>query len=116
MACELLVISNNPRVWESPGACLPVAGRAVDVLYKALELATRGYALYSHPIAGNARLLHNPFRTIIMQKGELLERDAQAIDRVLQKLEAISGDVPPETREDYQLMDYELYMAMQPGD
>lgn len=118
MSSDLLTVSNNPLVWQSCASdCIRIEGQAMDVLYKCLDLVGRGYMLYTHPISGNARLLHNPYRTVIMRQGgqgEEQHRDVAVLDYFLRKMESQQGDAPLHTHADYQLVDYDLYLAMRP--
>ncbi|MDL2267038.1 GrdX family protein [Desulfovibrio sp. OttesenSCG-928-G15] len=122
MNSDLLVLSNNPLVWDHAGkACHRVEGPALSVLYECLKLiAAAGYVLYTHPAAGNARLAHNPFRTLIVKRAtasaEQQQRDSACLEYFLEKLEALGGDVPPDTVEDYRSVDYGLFLGMLPGD
>lgn len=121
LSSDLLTVSNNQLVWQDcASACIWITGQVVDVLYKCLDLLSRGYCLYTHPIAGNARLLHNPYRTVIMRRrrcaDDRIRRDIRTIDYFLRKLEEQQGSSPAKAHLDYRLVDYELYLAMRPID
>jgi hypothetical protein len=120
MLTDLLVLSNNAQVWNFyHGELEKIEFTPREVLYRALELLSNGegYALLAHPIAGNARLLRNPFRTLILGKGNrgrgtsiTLEQQMAFIVRSLDKMEDIDyGEIPSNTYQDYATVDYELF-------
>lgn len=120
MRSDLLVVSNNPLVWEwTDSPCQKIAGTALEVLYACISLiGSSRHSLYAHPLAGNARLLHNPFRTVVlMGAGGDLQPERQAADlRQLeyftQKMEALGGLVPESTLKDYRTVDFELFKGV----
>ncbi|MBR1671497.1 MAG: GrdX family protein [Fretibacterium sp.] len=118
----MLAVSNNPLVLEhAKETGHPVEGTPLDVLYKVLELlATGEYKLLAHPIAGNERLLRNPFRTVLLDfsgpPGEQpLSQQLAYVNRALYKMEQIDySSTPPNTLEDYRAVDYQLYLGALP--
>ena len=122
MNSDLLAVSNNPLVWEHVGErCRRVEGGALQVLYAGLQLlGAGGCLLHAHPVAGNARLLHNPYRTIVVEAGRQppqaeLHRQLGILEYFIRKLEAMDGTVPASTTEDYRLVDYSLFKSYWPG-
>lgn len=115
----LLSISNNPMVWaENVLDCIAVNGTPLDVLYKVLNLLmSKKYCLYGHPIAGNERLLKNPFRTVVLKglddiSETILIQQCAYINRTLAKMEQIDySSVPYNMLEDYRTVDYQLYLG-----
>ncbi len=115
----MLALSNNPLVRDAQKEpCLFVEGTPLEVLYKALDLVAGGrYSLFAHPIAGNERLLRNPFRTVVLQSGAAEngttpEQQMASLNRALNKMEIIDyGAIPEGTLQDYQTVDYELYLG-----
>ena len=115
----MLILSNNPLVAESHSDCCAfVQGLPTDVLYKALDYIAAGeYSLFAHPIAGNERLLRNPFRTVVLESAETkngmtAEQQLAYLNRALNKMEAIDySEIPPNTHIDYQTVDYELFLC-----
>ena len=117
----LLSISNNPMVLaEGKDAdCIEVNGTPLDVLYKALNLLMSGkYCLFGHPIAGNERLLKNPFRTVVFKSIDSIDesvliQQCAYINRVLAKMEQIDySAVPGNMSSDYKTVDYQLYRGI----
>lgn len=114
----LLSISNNSMVLAEKGVdCLAVNGTSLDVLYKALDLLiSRRYCLFGHPIAGNERLLKNPFRTVVFKgidsiSEAMLIQQCAYINRTLAKMEQIDySSVPYNMLTDYKTVDYQLYL------
>ena len=122
MNSDLLVISNNPLVWERADRfCEQIWGSALDVFYSCLKtLGAGSHILYAHPVAGNARLLHNPFRTIVLEKREspllpTVRSDIRLIEHFTKTLEELNGNVPEATRDDYRLIDFDLFLSAIPA-
>lgn len=114
----MLVLSNNPQVWDSCQIdCERIEGTPLEVLYRALDLVGSGeYSLFAHPVAGNERLLRNPYRTVILTqppaaRGRIpQDRQTAFIDRALKKAEDIEyGEIPAGTHADYATVDFELF-------
>lgn len=114
----MLILSNNPQVWNfCQKGCEQIKGTPLEVLYKALDLVGSGeYYLFAHPIAGNERLLRNPYRTVILTQapsaGKRISQDQQAafINRALNKMEDIEySEIPAGTYKDYATVDFELF-------
>lgn len=123
MNSDLLILSNNPLVWErADWPCVQVRGSALDVFYSCLKtLGAESHILYAHPVAGNARLLHNPFRTLLLEEKdpppeERIRADIRLLEHFIRILEAQSGDVPESARGDYRLVDFELSLAAVPAE
>ena len=124
MRSELLAVSNNPLVWslarEQVLPCRRISGTALDVLYACMDLVGEGgCALYAHALAGNARLVHNPFRSVaIAQAGQFrAERqaaDLRQLEYFIRKLEELDGQPPEETFADYRIVDFELFRSIRP--
>ena len=115
----MFVVSNNPRVLEHvQSSAIRVEGTSLDVLYKALDMLAEGkYNLFAPPIAGNARLLHNPFRTMVFQDRSTadmlwIHQQIAHVIRAIDKMEDINyNNVLKDTFKDYATVDYELYLA-----
>ena len=74
------------------------------------------YSLFAHPVAGNGRLLRNPYRTVVLTQTPAARRripqDRQTafINRALNKAEDIEyGEIPAGTHADYATVDFELF-------
>lgn len=75
--------------------------------------------MYTHPVAGNSRLIHNPFRTVVLQEKENPSPDELALgigilEHFIRKMENLGGSVPEQTHEDYATVDHGLFLAMIP--
>lgn len=117
MNSNCFAVSNNSLVWDHAGnQCIKINGSALDVLYECLNFVAKGGSLYSHPVAGNARLIHNPFRTIIVKESRQTpiktKKDIEYLEFYLNKMELIDGSVPSETIDDYKTVDYDLYLSI----
>jgi hypothetical protein len=118
---KLLAVSNNPLVWEHlDGRCRRVEGNALHVLYTGLHLlGAGGCLLYAHPVAGNARLLRNPYRTIVLEEGkpsrEKLHKHLGILEHFIRKLEAPNASALACATEDYRSVDYSLFQALWPS-
>lgn len=120
----MLVLTNNPKVAEmfAPPRSVPdtfslevAEGTAYDVLCRALNmLAENKCGLYAHPIAGNERLLRNPYRTVVFEDtAEHAGRGAEDIIRAMAKAELIDySEVPQNAYDDYATVDAELFMSI----
>ena len=105
---------------------MAVQGSPLDVLYRTLGLLASGeYVLFGHPVAGNERLLRNPFRTVVLEgrpKGEPIDegrltQHAAYVTRTIDKMEGIDYSATPAgTLEDYKTVDYELYLGTVRGE
>lgn len=116
MNSNRFAVSNNSLVWNHAGnQCIKINGSALEVLYECLNLVAKGYSLYTHPISGNARLIHNPFRTIIIDKNkhkpDKIKKDIEYLEFYLNRIENIDGHVHSETIDDYKIVDYDLYLS-----
>lgn len=123
MTSKLLIVSNNPLVWNSSELpCLRVEGSALAVLYACLGfLGEEKGILFAHPMAGNARLIHNPFRTVVLQEKEKPSPDEIAsgigiLEYFIRKMEDLGGAAPEPTHGDYGVVDHGLFLAMLPAD
>lgn len=117
-----MVVSNNPLVWEHAGeACHRVTGSSLNVLYACLTMVgARGFSLHTHPVAGNARLMHNPYRTVFLKEktptAEHMLRDLRCLEVFIGVMENLGGEAPLSTFDDYRTVDYGLYLGMLPAD
>ncbi len=107
---RFLVLSNNDRVAASY-SCVFVDGLADKVLRTVLDYVREGRCtFYSHPFAGDVRLLRNPYRTVVLEKTEKkLNCD---INFFLGRLESVVFDESPVAADDYKLIDYDLFISL----
>lgn len=69
----MVLVTNNPRLFNAGHARLqvqPVQGTAHDVLCAARDRAHLGWQLLNHPLYGNFRPYHQPFRTVVLKAPE----------------------------------------------
>ena len=95
---DLLIVSNNPLVWEHFPESVRIGAAVRDLLVYAKKAICEGdMFFYAHPAAGNLRLLRNPFRSVILEHAggknirERTRRDVSIIEDLLARLDAI-GD------------------------
>jgi len=112
---QIIVVSNNPAVWETfSGDIVKVEGGPCDVFKEARNMAHRGYALYSHPVHGNMRLLKNPYRTVIFRK-DRNKKDEPSMGSImfledsLLRLQRQEFDLSEESLADYSYIDRDLF-------
>ena len=118
----LLVVSNNPLVWERFPGSVRVEGTVRDLLFHVQGcLAEWEAVLYAHPAAGNLRLLRNPFRSVILENrsgnpdGDRSVRDMRIVEELLLRLEnmekpsVLEGDLA-----DYRIVDLDLLLSALP--
>ena len=117
---ELLIVSNNPLVFSCHQEVARVEGSALDVLYAVLGLVTsKELRLNGHPVAGNLRLLRNPYRSIPLRRsnggprGEFdsITAELRYLEDAVKRLESLTADFDPNSAEDYQKLDMELLKA-----
>lgn len=81
-----------------------------------LSAKVAAHILFAHPVAGNARLIHNPFRTVVLEEKKNPSPDKLAsgiriLEHFIRKMEDLGGPVPEATREDYGVVDHGLFLA-----
>jgi len=110
------VISNNPLVLERFPDAVRIDGSVRDLFLSVRNVLLDGKAvLYTHPVAGNLRLLRNPFRSVILEEaaprkvaGRALS-DMRMIEDVLARIDALEDAVIPEKDlPDYAIVDLDL--------
>lgn len=124
LRCTLL-ISNNPAFSAVGRPALdvcPVQGSAHDVLCAARNKVHLGWVLLNHPLYGNFRPNHQPFRSLLLspppQAGSSVDtfslnlvEQALAVYDSCPHLWATPDNVPPEMFQDCSLIDVELMQA-----
>lgn len=120
---EYILITNNPLVekdinnnqlGENINISLKKVETLNDVMIRTRDMIHKSYFLISHPLAGSVKPAQNPYRSIIIKKGEALDyRSLKMIEKANQKLEQfkankINSEYPPDILEDYQVIDYSL--------
>lgn len=125
MLCCTLLVSNNPAFFATgrPGLDVcPIQGHAHDVLCAARDKVHLGWVLLNHPLYGNFRPNHQPFRSLLLsppaQAGSgtdvfslnLIEQALAVYDSCPQ-LWATPDNVPPVMFEDCSHIDVELMQA-----
>lgn len=111
MTDDRVILSNNPRVREEWESCRWVEGDSAEVARQARDLVHRGWRFHCHPLAGSIRLLRNPFRTIVLERGSApvsVEHTAMA-EEAFRRLSAEDfSSVREADRDDYALIDLDL--------
>lgn len=120
---EYILVTNNPMAKEKKDKEL--SGKKIkiklnfcddldDVMTTTRDLVHKGYELISHPLAGSVKPAQNPYRSIIVKKGENLNYDSlKTIESAIQKLKQfqknkVKSNYPSDILEDYQVIDYSL--------
>lgn len=119
---NLLIVSNNPLVWEHFPDSVRSGPSVRDVLLFAEKNLGRGdMVFYAHPAAGNLRLLRNPFRSVVLERAgqkkirEKLQRDFYIIDDLLSRVDSIGElEFSDKDREDYAIIDLDLLVSVFP--
>lgn len=110
----MLIISNNPMTWEKFPESLRVEGTSLEVMEEIRSMVQKGMRLISHPLSGNARLVRNPFRSVVLKKAvsEVNPRDLLLVEDAYYRLKQVdSGAAPQSSLEDYQIIDLDLLMS-----
>ena len=121
---SLIIVSNNPLVWDQFPECVREEGSVKTLLFNVQLRLAQGYSvLYSHPVAGNFRLLRNPFRSVILEnlgisvREERTARDLKIVEELLLRLE---NEEMPNIREgdtaDYRIIDLDLLLSVIPSE
>lgn len=68
---DRVIVSNNPEVLKIySDDIVNVEGAPLDVMRKVKEMLSEGYILWSSPLPPNGRLMRNPFRSVVLKKGD----------------------------------------------
>lgn len=118
----LLIVSNNPLVWEHFPDSVRIGATVRDLLlYAKKAIAGGDMVFYAHPAAGNLRLLRNPFRSAVLEHAgrknirERTRRDISIIEDLLARLDAIrDAEISDKDRTDYAIIDLDLLVSVFP--
>ncbi len=116
MNARCIVISNNPLVLERFPNAVRIDGSVRDLFLSVRRLLLEGKAvLHAHPVAGNLRLLRNPYRSVILEEAaprkvaERASSDMRMIEDVLARMDALEDAAIPENDlPDYAIVDLDL--------
>ena len=111
------ILSNNPMVWDRFPKCTRVEGSARDVLVTARNRVHGGYSLVAHPIAGNARLCRNPYRSVVIgeRAPEPSVSDIACVEDALERIRNSESDETARSSADYALIDLDLLTSSLSG-
>ena len=111
------ILSNNPMVWDRFQECTRVEGSARDVLVAARNRVHGGYSLVAHPIAGNARLCRNPYRSVVIgeRAPEPSVADIACVEDALERVRSSESDETARSSADYALIDLDLLTSSLSG-
>lgn len=108
------LITNNKFLFEKVKAGELIEGSALDVLLRVRDFVHLGSKILTHPLCGNLRPNHQPFRSIIIEEKnspldlESLTLIEHAVE-VYKSCKVISPEELDElTRQDYAYIDSEL--------
>lgn len=127
MARRMVLISNNPAFfsceWQTI-EIMPLQGSPHDVTVAARDHVHQGWRLLNHPLYGNFRPYHQPFRTLLLAapqtSGIVPEVDQQSLELLEQALAVYRScadrwvtpdNVPEEMYRDCSVIDRELMKA-----
>ena len=85
MACPFLLFTNNPAFFtlDRQGLdVMPVEATAHDVLLLARDKVHAGWRILNHPLYGNFRPGHQPFRTMLLQAPQPLATPSASVAAV----------------------------------
>ena len=104
------IVSNNPLVWKRYPHCTRVEGSSFDVLSFVRCRVHVGYALPAHPLAGNARLCRNPYRSVVLgpRTNEIRGADVECIEDAHERVRESRIDTSTQSGNDYALIDSDL--------
>ena len=108
------LITNNPALYHGIRNSELIEGSSLDVLIHVRSLVHLGSLVLTHPLCGNLRPNHQPFRSVIIdEKNGLADLDSLSLIeeavRVYQSCRLILPDeLDDSTRNDYAYIDSEL--------
>lgn len=113
-----ILVTNNSRFegLSHPDCAVEfVDGTGLQVLERGRDLVHRGWALQNGPLYGNFRPYHQPFRTLLLKKGETVDEysldlieGAVAMYRDCRWPHVTPQNCDPHFVEDYRFIDREL--------
>ena len=110
----LTLITNNSDLFYHVKAAELVDGSSLDVLIRVRSLVHLGSRIMTHPLCGNLRPSHQPFRSVLIdsQKGSAEMESLSMIEEAVHVYESCKLITPNEldekTRADYAYIDSEL--------
>lgn len=107
------IITNNKSVYEAFVDVQYVDGSFRDVLITARDAVHQGYSLSQHPLPASIRMLHSPYRTLIVcDNGDALE-STMVIESAIEKYDVTMGRRVSDTvnAKDYQFLDFSLMQS-----
>ena len=113
----LTLITNNTNLLRQVVSANLVAGSSLDVLIRVRSLVHSGSTLLTHPLCGNLRPNHQPYRSVIVDEhiGSVDIDSLTLIEdavRIYQSCKVIlPGEIDELTRKDYAYIDAELMTA-----
>ncbi|WP_448807926.1 GrdX family protein [Aminobacterium mobile] len=107
------ILSNNPRVISAFSQAESIKGSASLVLEFARKYIHVGFVLFAHPLAGNARLCRNPYRSVVLDRpqNEVCARSVLWIDDAIERLSRGQFDSDIAKQDDYSFIDYDLLLS-----
>ncbi len=108
------LITNNPELHHDVKNSELIEGSALDVLIHVRSLVHLGSHLLTHPLCGNLRPNHQPFRSILIdEKNGLADLDSLSLIEEAVRIYQSCMIITPEeldssTRNDYAYIDSEL--------
>ena len=110
----LSLITNNPDLFSHVKSVELIEGSSLDVLIHVRSLVHLGSRILTHPLCGNLRPNHQPFRSVLidMMNGLVDLESLSLIEEAVHIYEACKLIIPNEldenTRADYAYIDCEL--------
>lgn len=110
----MLIISNNPLTWDGYPDSVRIEGTPLVVMREVRNKVQRGMKLITHPLAGNIRLIGNPFRSVALDGlfSEISPEDLFFVEDACYRLEQVDWTTASESSlKDYQFVDFDLLIA-----
>ena len=113
---DLMIITNNSMVKRKYNDLLAVnyCNDLNQVMVTTRDLIHKGFRLVSHPLAGSVKPVQNPYRSIIVKKGEELDYySLEIIEKSMEKVKQFEKNhkiknLTDSILEDYQVIDLSL--------
>jgi len=109
------ILTNNPKILSLYPTARWIDGGPLEVIMECRRMVHEGYPLLAHPLTGDLHLIHNPFRTLILdeKRNEIdlvslswIEESSERI-RLCYREHRNSQDL-----EDYQDIDFDLFQKV----
>jgi len=109
------ILTNNPKILSSSPTARWIDGGPLEVIMECRRMVHEGHPLLAHPLMGDLHLIHNPFRTLILDE-KRNEIDLVSLSWIEESSERIRLFYQEHRNfrdlEDYQDIDFDLFQRV----